>query len=455
MDMRRQISIYIYLTCIICLQCIMTSNLEAHNWRKKKLILFASYELTQDSLNMSLCLPAPLANALFKAPIDFDYLLTDPVMKQIQQQLQDYFREFQPTWIDGVRVFPQWDRIDYVLTAPQNEVEQAMLSYKDTAIAMHTGTKGALIVNVKYPLKTAAKIIKIHWDHPRLFMSEPARRRMPARFNMQKKSEHSRKIMPGVFVYQDQLLPIRFAVNEPEFIWRRPLEKAELPTLQSIQLKPPPVTYHPILALILTILTLLYLLSKRNQLTSLTQQKELYIMIFMIASTWLAKPLQMSFPGYQDKLDHVEARQIFEALHQNIYRAFDYEDDTSIYDALAQSVSGDLLDWIFQNVYQSLILKEEGGARAKVSVVKPLDFKKVFWTKTNQKFLQGTIDTNNHFAVLYRWRTVGEVKHWGHSHRRVNEYEARYLVAYTDQGWRIVKSNALAQNRRIDLEGIN
>ena len=63
--------------------------LHAHNWRKKNLVLFVSYEMTPQSLVMNLCLPADLANSLLKAPLDFNYILTKKVRQQVQEQLQE------------------------------------------------------------------------------------------------------------------------------------------------------------------------------------------------------------------------------------------------------------------------------------------------------------------------------------------------------------------------------
>ena len=57
------------------------------------------------------------------------------------------------------------------------------------------------------------------------------------------------------------------------------------------------------------------------------------------------------------------------------------------------------------------------------------------------------------FVTRYRWRVIGEVKHWGYSHRRVNEYEAIYHVLHTPTGWRIVKIRPIGHTRRPELEG--
>ena len=64
------------------------------------------------------------------------------------------------------------------------------------------------------------------------------------------------------------------------------------------------------------------------------------------------------------------AETIFTPLPRDIYRAFDYVEEGEIYDALARSVQGDLLDELYQQVYRSLIMHEEGGAVSRVQAVR-------------------------------------------------------------------------------------
>jgi hypothetical protein len=56
------------------------------------------------------------------------------------------------------------------------------------------------------------------------------------------------------------------------------------------------------------------------------------------------------------------ATTIFESLHGNIYRAFDVSTEDAIYDLLAVSVEPALLDSLYGDIYESLILREDGGA---------------------------------------------------------------------------------------------
>ena len=51
------------------------------------------------------------------------------------------------------------------------------------------------------------------------------------------------------------------------------------------------------------------------------------------------------------------------------------------------------------------------------------------------------------FEVLCRWRVHGKVGHWGHTHRRINEHEARYTVSQDGGEWKIAAVEVLEQKR--------
>ncbi len=137
-----------------------------------------------------------------------------------------------------------------------------------------------------------------------------------------------------------------------------------------------------------------------------------------------------------------EALAIFGPLHENIYRAFDYAAESEIYDALSGSVDGDLLDDLYNQVYRSLILQEEGGAMSRVAAVRPLE------SQIEEIGVMGDAGRPG-FQVRRRWQVDGVVHHWGHSHSRTNEYEARYQVVLGEagSGWRIAGHQPLAQKR--------
>ncbi|MFK7790201.1 MAG: hypothetical protein AB8C95_12010 [Phycisphaeraceae bacterium] len=138
-----------------------------------------------------------------------------------------------------------------------------------------------------------------------------------------------------------------------------------------------------------------------------------------------------------------EALAIFESLHRNIYRAFDYTDEGAVYDALAQSVDGAMLETIYNDVYQSLIMREENGAVSKVVRVE-IDEADLLPVEADDQAIDALA-----YRVHCTWQVDGLVTHYGHSHARTNAFEAIYTVAPRGEGWRIVDAEIL-QQRRID-----
>lgn len=125
---------------------------------------------------------------------------------------------------------------------------------------------------------------------------------------------------------------------------------------------------------------------------------------------------------------------VAESLLRNVYRAFDYHDESDIYDALARSASGDLLADLYLKIKQGLIMQEQGGAVATVQSVNVL--------KTELL----ADDAGKGFSERVTWQVEGTVEHWGHIHLRVNEYAADLQIQPVDGSWKITGLNVSRQS---------
>ena len=135
-----------------------------------------------------------------------------------------------------------------------------------------------------------------------------------------------------------------------------------------------------------------------------------------------------------------EASALFETLHRNIYRAFDYEDEGQIYDLLARSVSGDLLVKTYDEIHESLTMKLEEAAICEVRSVRTID----------SEVQLPAVARKPAFQVLSTWEVIGTVRHWGHGHWRKNRSRALYDVSWLEGvGWRIDGVEVIDQ-RRLD-----
>ena len=136
---------------------------------------------------------------------------------------------------------------------------------------------------------------------------------------------------------------------------------------------------------------------------------------------------------------------IFAALHQNIYRAFDYKTESDVYDTLEQSIGGPLLTEIYLQIQKGLKMQEQGGAIARVREVKIVDGRSSRHVKRPARHWR-TAD----FPYPCRWTVRGTVEHWGHIHTRENEYEAVFTVEPLDSGWKIT-GLALRNEKRLEV----
>jgi hypothetical protein len=141
-----------------------------------------------------------------------------------------------------------------------------------------------------------------------------------------------------------------------------------------------------------------------------------------------------------------EARALFDRLLRNVYAAFGGRSEGEIYDLLAVSVAPELLDPLYVEIYESLILRQEGGAVCQVESIEvveeatSVDVDAVYepWDIVPE----GREDAP-FFRVRWKWRVRGLVSHWGHEHRRINEYEADYVVRNDGGGWRLAAWDVL------------
>jgi hypothetical protein len=126
---------------------------------------------------------------------------------------------------------------------------------------------------------------------------------------------------------------------------------------------------------------------------------------------------------------------VAESLLRNVYRAFDYHNESDIYDALARSVHGDLLAELYLKIKQGLIMQEQGGAVARVQEVKVV----------KAELAEGK--TKNGFAERVTWQVEGTVDHWGHIHTRINEYSADLQIEPAGASWKITAMNVARQSQ--------
>ena len=124
-------------------------------------------------------------------------------------------------------------------------------------------------------------------------------------------------------------------------------------------------------------------------------------------------------------------------LLQNIYRAYDYTNRGDVYDALAYSITGDLLEELFLKIRAGLQMQEQGGAIVSVQTV-------------DIKTVEPVPNTDSTLACT--WNVTGTVEHWGHIHTRENQYSARITLDTSATGKGRISGFEVTDEKRVRFE---
>jgi hypothetical protein len=226
-------------------------------------------------------------------------------------------------------------------------------------------------------------------------------------------------VVPGVITSGARKDVFALSAKEPEYVWHAGEPRPPAPT--------PAVRAEP--ATPLPVASLCLLAAAAAGAVLLRRRKAVALALVLTgavsaATTWPSGP-------------PVDAYRIFEALHRNLYRAFKADTEDGIYEILAQSVDASLLQEVYLDIYESLILREQGGVITEVESVDVVD----------GEVLPGGSATE--FAVAWKWRVHCSISHWGHVHRRINVYAADYTVRREGASWKIA-AVAVREYERVD-----
>lgn len=190
---------------------------------------------------------------------------------------------------------------------------------------------------------------------------------------------------------------------------------------------------------LLLLLPVVWGISRRKK-TARSIKPMLGLAAALVAAAVILLPLsQVSLgAGRASQITEDDSRAILDNLLKNVYRAFDFRDEEDIYDKLAISVSGDLLENIYLQHRKSMVVEQAGGAQAQV---KEIEIKAVQ--------VNGSTRDDNALAFRAQWTALGTVGHWGHIHNRQNLYDAVLTLTPVDGAWKIIDLELL-EEKRID-----
>jgi hypothetical protein len=248
--------------------------------------------------------------------------------------------------------------------------------------------------------------------------------------------------VPSIMTDPAGPFPYTLTPDDNVLTWNNFLKNYTIPTVDKIAV----AERHrglaiPLVCVICLLLLVLVLwgIGRRKKATQ-SIKPMLGLAIALVAAAIILFPLfQVSFGAARASgITEDDSRAILTSLLKNIYRAFDFRDEEDIYDKLAISVSGDLLEDIYLQHRKSMVIEQAGGAQAQV---REIDIQKVT--------AEDSSEYDNALAFRAQWTALGTVGHWGHIHNRQNLYDAILTLTPVDGSWKIIDLELL-EEKRID-----
>lgn len=347
----------------------------------------------------------PLASLRLVLPMEHE----DPAFVDIPEQdavrelIADWFSNCNSTLINGQPVTPEFTRIDFL-----------RLGMKDLAkvpepqkISLANGRVG--VIMTYKPTGDIVREVSIQWD----------------KFN----GTILRKMQSRVFTYPEDFQFFEFSkfqtADENTFTWA--VDEAAIPTpAEQVPVEQPPVAKLslPVATITAAIIALLVQLFSLPSLSRVSAALLIVAaMMWPFARTEVDSPFQTREP-----MSATQATDVFQNLHSGAYSALEFGSEQLIYDILANSVDGDLLETLYLQLKESLAIKEQGGAVARVQAVN-YETGELITTESSPEWPG--------FQIRSRWDVSGTVEHWGHIHERQNQFCAIFRVEPRDGLWKI------------------
>jgi len=221
--------------------------------------------------------------------------------------------------------------------------------------------------------------------------------------------------------------------ESPAMTWQNALAEDPVPTVEAVSVEPTmlpiPLASLPLL-LVSVLLAYTAIRGTRVPLAAGLSRMTLALAMLLAPAGDVAVALPTATADSPDA-----AGRILAGILPNVYRAFEFRDESQAYDRLSLSVTGDTLTEIYLEHQRALEMEERGGARARVEAVEVGDV--------------STVEprSDGGFDARATWQVGGTVTHFGHRHFRQNRYDARVTVVPVDERWKIRAIEVLEEER--------
>ncbi len=358
----------------------------------------------------------PLATLKTILPVqsrDVSFIEIDE-QEPIRTLIRDWLREENPVTINGARVMPEFSRIDFYGLDLRDFAAQAA----EQKVSLASGRVG-IILRYRTP-EDAVRDATVTWEKYYSTMN---------------------KIQSVVISYPDRI--DRFEFSKHNKAIDNVLKWTCDPTALPQPIKPVPAVIVlrpefliPIGSLICLTIAFVSLRIPKNSIRLLVSGAAIILAIagwrptgFAIDHPWRLPP----------ELSEAQATEIFQKLHQGVYRSLDFGSEDRVYDVLATSVDGSLLEKLYLQLHQSLEMREQSGAVARIQSIKYENGKQAMRSSITVPWPG--------FEYSSTWTVAGTVEHWGHIHERQNRFDAVFTIEPRDGNWKITRMDIAGQQQ--------
>lgn len=339
-----------------------------------------------------------------------DFLDVDEQDKAMEA-IAAYFQKANPIHINGELVTPTVDRIDFYGLDFRDFAQKA----DRRRVSMVNARVGVILT---YPFSGSPENVELTWDMFNKFVWG---------------------VQTVVFAF-DQNFTQFFSPYQKKFQWTNPgRPPAQEVTAVVTGLSPLKTWTVPVASLVCAAVGLVVALMLRGRPALAVGGLALSVVAAAVLLPVARVQVRNPFAPVP-RLDDDAARLVFNSLLQNVYRSFEYPQEERVYDTLARSMSGPLLEKTYLGIKQGLVMREQGGAVARVGEVSVVSAKRapVHDPKADPRG----------FDIRAVWDVSGTVEHWGHIHTRVNEYEATFTVLPEGKNWKIAAMDVTGEKRK-------
>lgn len=333
----------------------------------------------------------------------------------IREQIRNWLKDQNPVVINGTRIIPEFTRIDFYSLNLSDFAAQAAAQ----KVSMASGRVG-IIMTYKTP-DDSIRDVSQSWS---TFYSTMT------------------KVPAVVIAYPNSMSKFEFSrfntAEDNTLTWK--CKPEDLPKqISSVGAVYSPKPTMRLLAGSAVLAAAALLLLKKTSATVGRVTAGVLLIVAVVA--WKPLSVEIDHPWKSpEELSGDQAKNVFTALHSGLYRSLDFGTEDRIYDALAQTVDGELLEDLYLQLRQSLELRDQGGAIARIRSVE--------YDAGAAVALKESVVPWPGFQYKSTWTVSGTVEHWGHVHERQNQFDAVFTIEPREGHWKITRMDVAGQSQK-------